>query len=41
MITGENLLIITAVPRKDVQAASFNIYIITVTSKRSVRYTTH
>ena len=38
---GGKIRIITADPRKDVQAALFTVYIISFTSKKSVRYTTH
>ena len=36
-----NIRITTAVPRKDVQAALLNVYLIIFTSKRSAGYTTH
>ena len=36
-----NIRITTAVPRKDIQAALLNLYLITFTFKRSARYTTY
>ena len=36
-----NIRITTAIFRKDFQAALLNVYLITFTTKRNARYTTH